>query len=847
MIVRKKLLKIGLVAFIFVSLFFAWYINKFLAPAVLKNFFVKSASEAINRPVSLESVRFSLVRGFVLNKPVIFEPDGKTVFIKADAVSTSLLLIPLLKEKKIIIPSIHISSPSINIIKNADHTWNFLAPPLIPLISQVSPVARHPNGGFGLLIKKIQLDNGNISYLDNTMEPAYSRRLINIAGEAAFSLKENAVNFKIQSQLESPLKTGVGLSGSYLLNENTLTANAALKNLALLEPYEYLSLERYSYFSKETTGFPIVIKDGVGNASIDIKMDRDRNCTFGLDSSIINLDSSGLGMKLMGGVGIKGIFYLKASEPPQLNYRAEIELQDSSLRGVYILNEITGLKGKIEISNDSIGSAGLQGYVSDMPVRFNGGLDLKNMVLKGAIESDLDLAKAKSFMPEDMRLKFKDLDLEGPARLNVKFSDLLKDPQPPEIEGKLNLNNVVIAAPGLGSKFQDVSGDILYKNGVLYIARTSFDYGQRDYILDAKIEGLESPDVKIKLKNQELSLDSRFQVAKDNVHVMRLEGRYLGSSFDAAGDIRLSEGASAAMRGTLKLDTADLQKFFKPAPGFLTNSNIKGVWDMEASVNGPLNKPKALEVAIKGACGTFSLWNLKLQDAKIDLAMKDGFLSMREFSARPYNGTLVSSLEVNLNQENPPYSLALSMEGVDLSKLILDTGLKDKKISGAALVKANVRGFGKNQDTIKGEGLVFISGGRLFEVPLLKGIADVLLVPNLSSIVFDEASMNFNIASKAVSTSDLKLHSQGVGLLGEGRLFFDGGLDVLVTTSFSENFVKGSSDFEKLANSLLAQAGQWMGRVKIGGTIKKPEYKFLPMPLDTILKDKLKELLGGFF
>jgi len=204
-------------------------------------------------------------------------------------------------------------------------------------------------------------------------------------------------------------------------------------------------------------------------------------------------------------------------------------------------------------------------------------------------------------------------------------------------------------------------------------------------------------------------------------------------------------------------------------------------------------------------------------------------------------------MEMDLTQENPPYSVNLALEGLNLTKFVFDTPLKKNPISGKALGKFNIRGYGKNLETIKGEGLLLIKGGYLWELPLLKGLADLLFLPNLSSIVFDEVSADFTIANKTISTSNLTLHSPNISLLGEGGVSFDGALDFLITTSISEGFIKGTSEFARLAGILLSEAGQFVGNIKISGTIKNPEYKFIPLPINKILKDKLKVLLGGFF
>jgi hypothetical protein len=46
---------------------------------------------------------------------------------------------------------------------------------------------------------------------------------------------------------------------------------------------------------------------------------------------------------------------------------------------------------------------------------------------------------------------------------------------------------------------------------------------------------------------------------------------------------------------------------------------------------------------------------------------------------------------------------------------------------------------------------------------------------------------------------------------------------------------------------LFAKAGQLLGNIKITGTMKKPEYTFVPFAIDKVLPDKIKGLLGGFF
>ncbi|MBI4335060.1 MAG: hypothetical protein HY589_00215, partial [Candidatus Omnitrophica bacterium] len=582
--------------------------------------------------------------------------------------------------------------------------------------------------------------------------------------------------------------------------------------------------------------------------ALDLKISSNRQFLATIDSSVKNLDVSCMGLALKGDVGMKGAFSVNPEKPADVNYKIELNFLKPTLSGVYLLNEFSGLTGKIEISNNLIRTAGIQGYAYNTPVKFSGGIDLKQFELKLTSQARMDLANYRHFLPGKIKEKFAGMDFEGPAEVNIKFFDRLKDPQPVAIDGRIRLMGAALKAPAAPQKFKDISGEIIFKNDVFYISRLSFDYGAVEgCVLDAKIADLASPDVKMKLKNRDLSLDSRFRITKELVHILRLAGRCLNSSFNVSGDIRPPENPNTTVRGNIKLELADLRKLLPRAQDALTRFDLKGICELEALVSGPWKHPGSVGASLRGASAGISLWGLQLSQARIDLVMRDKHVYISELSARPYDGSLLATAEIDLSQPNPPYTANLVLEGLELRGLAADAGLKDKPVSGTALCKINCRGYGKNLETLRGEGLLFVKGGYLWEIPLLKGLANLLFMPNLSSIVFDEASANFAIANKAVSTSNLKFHSQNVGLLAEGSLFFDGGLDFLVTTRLSENFIKETSDFERIAGALLAETGQYMGRVKVGGSVKKPEYKFIPFPIDKILKDKFKELLGGFF
>ncbi|MCM8781517.1 MAG: AsmA-like C-terminal region-containing protein, partial [Candidatus Omnitrophica bacterium] len=590
------------------------------------------------------------------------------------------------------------------------------------------------------------------------------------------------------------------------------------------------------------------LKNGVADVVIDLKITKNKNIILDINTSLKSLDISSLGLTLRGDVGIAGIFALNLTKTLQANYKFELDLKGTTLSGVYLLNEISNLNGKIKITNNGVSCEYIWGEAYNTPIRFSGGINnFRALKLNGDMQIDLELTNYKNFIPKDLKERFKDVDLQGPAEINVRFDDNLKDPQPPVIEGNIKLKEASLKTTLLEDKVRINSGNIAFKNNTFYLTGFALNYGAKDYVVDAKITDLILPDIKMKLKTNELLLTSRFKIYDDHIHILRASGTYLNSPFNIAGDIKDLKSLNNVTKGTLSLDLLDLRRILPQISEPLTKFDIKGICNLDFSINGPLKQPKDLELIIEGQSDRIGIWNFKIDEVKLNLKMKSNAILIPKFSAKPYGGTFIATMEMDFAPQNPPYSIRFSLQDLDLSKFVLDTDIKDKAISGKGLIQTNIRGYGKNLETVKGEGTIVIKGSYLWEVPLLRGLANLLFLPNLSSIIFDEASCDFVIANKNISTANLVLYSQNVNLFGEGSVNFDGTLNFLITSSISEDFIKGTSEFAKVASSLLTQAGQLIGNIKISGTIKRPEYKFIPLPLDKILKDKLKILLGGFF
>ncbi|MEI8175286.1 MAG: AsmA family protein [Candidatus Omnitrophota bacterium] len=829
--IRRKILRNGIILVVLITVSSTWYINKFLAPRILKDLFLKNISQTIDRPVTLGSVRFNLFHGFRLNNLTIYEHDKEQVFIHIKSVSTSLLFIPFLPEKRIFIPSVFIDSPTVTFIKRPDNTWNAATP---PFIKHDSSTRRKRTPGFTVLVQKIKINNATVNFEDNSRTPAFADRLIGLDGEIMLSAARD-VEFKTTAHLDSPEKTFIALAGFYAMKQRILLVKGTVKNLSLPRPY--------AYFFK--TGGPLAVRSAFADGAFSLKVLNNGIFSVDLHAALSELLVQRSHYTLKGAADIDGVATIRPQDTLEGKYRFQIDLKDAALSGVPLLNDVSNINGKINLSDAGVSSECLWAEAYRTPIKFSGQIDdFKTLRLRCRAQADMDLAEYKNFLPKHIKKKFEDIGLKGPAEVTISYASNLKDPHPGRIEGDIRLKGATLTMPQLPGAVDAITGAVSFENNIFYFLRVAFNYAGRSNTLDAKVTDLSAPEVLLKFRNNELALNTRFKTGPDMVHVLRMSGTYRHSPFNVAGTVTNFRDPVIDANGRALVNLTDLRKIPSPLTASLEHYDVKGEADVGFYARGPVKRPRDMEFALKGAADRITVANLKLDAMSLDMKLKEGLFTVNEFNAKPYGGTFDSRMKVDLTQKNPPYKIELALEGIDLSKLALDTSLRDKPIKGTGRAKLALRGYGKNAETVKGEGSLMIRGAYLWSVPLLKGIADLFFLHNLSKIVFDEVSTTFTITNKSISTADLLLHSKSINLFGEGGANFDGALDLELTTSVSEEFVRGNSELSKITNSLLFEAGQFIGNVKISGTVKKPAYRFIPLPIGRIIKDKLSVLFG---
>ncbi|MBI3617937.1 MAG: AsmA family protein, partial [Candidatus Omnitrophica bacterium] len=225
------------------SHFLYFYIQNIFLPVQFKRFVIARAQEYLQRNVTIDEIHFSPLRGFIVRNVTVYQKDDpERVFLQADEVSFHVLLAPVFQKKIILIPSMRVSGPFAQIVREDTNRWNFSD--LLATEKSPSPRPEAPRGegtsgksSWTLAPRKIIVKNGEIAYTDQTVPGNFHEVINGIELDARFSLNK-IVRFTLQGRIPRREST-VNIKGNYYLESRRLSARVIAERVALAQ---YLSL-----------------------------------------------------------------------------------------------------------------------------------------------------------------------------------------------------------------------------------------------------------------------------------------------------------------------------------------------------------------------------------------------------------------------------------------------------------------------------------------------------------------------------------------------------------------------------------------------------------------------------
>lgn len=774
-----------------------FYLNEVASPAKLKRLVTEEIEAVTGKKVLLGSLRFNIFKGVVLKGLVLY--DDTNVLVNIKEASCIPLVMPVFR-KEIIIPMIRLESPTISLRRRADNSIN-----LLDLFNQKYT----PKHGYSIIIRKIRITGAQVNFADETLTPKYTKDIKNLNIYLYFSLPSKArfdLDFEIPS--ESPIR--VDSSGEYDIMQKKFAAKIVAKDISLKE------------FSRYYDSLGVSIPEGVTDAVIDLALKDD------IISAEINGQSNGLVIS-KDKMSAKTDFSSRTSvryllKDRQYEYSGNIKINNMGISGLEYVEKADDIKGDLKFANSRLSSDNISAKVFSLPVEVKINLvKLDVSLLDIYIASNIKLGTLRTILKDKFKLKIP-AEVEGDGRIYLTTKYKMPITSPPEVRGSLDMMNAAISIEKGKRSIEKLNGTLQFEANRIIWSDVDFDYLNTAYKTSGDLSNFDTPGVQIKLSSKDLSLESVFAVNDKLITFAKFAGRYMNSDFSLAGGIDLSASSAinSDIAGSLDVDISDLKTTLKNFKDKLEWMKAIGSLHADFNLKGNMKDIKFCAIEAKILSSSISLCGLKPTNIIIDYYQKDGFADMPRIHSFLYGGTLDAVARINLGKKDNPYSISADIKDVMLEKLKIDTGFRDKDISGSIRIQAKVDGLSNSLSSLTGSGKLAINNGKLWQLNLFRGLGVLLFTSDFSEVLFKRASASFIVKDKAVLTDGFWLKSDLIDMYGSARIGFDNSINASLKAEITDEALESGA-----RKNITTAIGKYT-LIDVKGTLKEPKYTLKP-------------------
>ncbi|MFA5059210.1 MAG: AsmA-like C-terminal region-containing protein [Candidatus Omnitrophota bacterium] len=452
---------------------FLFYLNTVLFPVKFKSVIVKKIEAAINRRVDIGAVQFSLVRGFIIREFTIFDKDNSAVpFLTVEQASFNILYIPIIKEKKIVIPFASITQPVLNIIRKPGNAWNF---------DGMMPA---PSGSAtpDIFIGNISVDRGKINFIDESTPKKFYETLENIRVRGNLSFPKNA-KFTFDAVIPNNPISSVSIKGTYDISVKSLVLQSNLGNIPLAKYDPFYNLSGL-----------FTINDGLITAAAITA-----NWKNGMWDITSDLASKDMAFKIKGDAEFRGSPIAKFTvkfDPANMNqlaYQGFLDPNAAQLLNVPFVKEIKDIGGRINFETNKITSEALSATIFDTKISMPFTLtDFSKPNLKLTGSCPLELKKLGAIFPDIFERE--QMDVAGNSLLTFNFDGELSQ-FVNNLKATAILDNASVSAAKLPAPVTGISGKIDYQTNTASWENLTGIVQETKIISSGKLFDLANPQI----------------------------------------------------------------------------------------------------------------------------------------------------------------------------------------------------------------------------------------------------------------------------------------------------------------------------------------------------------------
>ncbi len=446
----KKLIFLTLIFTIIVSIWLgALYLSRVFIPEKLTPLLSEKLSDYLQKRVEFDPIEYKLFQGFKVKNMRIFEGPLETdeLLIKVKEVRFNIQFLSIWRLKKVVIPSVCIDSPMVYVNYKGDRTFDTFWPkPAKPKPSQKT--------GLSLLVKRIVLKNGECLIEDQTKEPYFRRRIIDLNADSTISLPGSLkLTCRGVVQNNNLHKSRLFLKGKYNSLDNSFEAEAIFKDIPLDEYEPYFAKVDLSLAKAQIKEFKTLIS---GN---DDRINS--QYSFAAEEVVFVKDD----FKVRGALSSEGNIKVNLSNKA-FDYSGYADISRGYAQGIPGVGVAENIEGRVGFSKDILTIPRLTAKVLDCPVEISGELrQFANPSIEASLSGpNLEVNTKLGLGAKKINIAYLDSEIFN-TKFGVKGSIGLEEIKKPflDLEGSLSLAlediRKISARVGRSLDFPDLEGN----------------------------------------------------------------------------------------------------------------------------------------------------------------------------------------------------------------------------------------------------------------------------------------------------------------------------------------------------------------------------------------------------
>lgn len=238
---------------------------------------------------------------------------------------------------------------------------------------------------------------------------------------------------------------------------------------------------------------------------------------------------------------------------------------------------------------------------------------------------------------------------------------------------------------------------------------------------------------------------------------------------------------------------------------------------------------------------------LRFEEMTTPFQIAEGTLDLSEIESQLAGGQVRGSFQMQIEDEELPMEMKLSLEGVDLNKIAAEAGWSDGSVSGRLRGSVDLKGSAKKIARAEGRGRLELEHGHFQQLEIFQTIGQVLAIDELTNLQLSEATADFRIADEKAFIEPLTLATPDLRLTGKGVARFDSKLSLDARLAVSEKLAKRLPGFVR--DSFSDADAEKMRAIdfKVGGKITGPKTDLAEKLVGKKVGQEVQDLLSGLF